>query len=161
MSSRCGLPARSSGIILATLTLLSCAPAQVRPADQTPDQLRMAMESRSAQEARYLESLAAGVRNEQRNDAWAKDQEAALRASYNADPRLPRGSLRSVDCRSSKCELLLQMGPWRQASAALDQYHAINSWIAASDACGYTLAAAPPPQETAGTARIFLDCAQR
>jgi hypothetical protein len=111
------------------------------------------------EEARFLKTLASGVQNELRNDAWAQNQEAALRASYSGDPRLPNGALRTVDCRSSKCELQLEMNPPRQPFTVADQYHAVNRWIAAHQPCAYTLAM---PSVSAGIpekALIYLDCA--
>jgi hypothetical protein len=124
----------------------------------SPDQHRAALERRGQEEAGFLESLARQVQNEQRNDSWAREQETALRRSYAADPRLPQDALRTIDCRSSKCELQLQISSQRQPSMAADQYHAVNSWISAQQPCGYTLSAAPLSAAPAGTTQIFLDC---
>ncbi len=161
MTLACRRATQFSGAVLATLVLLSCAPVHTPTASPSPDQHRAALESRRLEEARFLKTLANGVQNEPRNDAWAQDQEAALRASYSVDSRLPRGALRTIDCRSSKCELQLQMNPPRQPFTAADQYHAVNRWIAAHQPCAYTLAMPPISAGTTETAHIYLDCAVR
>jgi hypothetical protein len=72
---------------------------------QLAEQHVAAVGKRRAQEADYLNGLATAVKQEKRNEAWAAQKESELRASYAAEKGIPPGALKSVECRSSKCEL--------------------------------------------------------
>jgi hypothetical protein len=111
-----------------------------------------------AQETGHVNALAAAVSAEPRNDAWAAQKEAELRRSSAAEQRLPRGALKSVNCRSSKCDLQLEVSGAPAAGRTDEQWAAINYWIAASQPCGYTMAPAPGSTQAARAVRIFLDC---
>jgi hypothetical protein len=104
----------------------------------------------------YLNGLAGAVQAEKRDDGWATQRETALRTSFDAEASLPRGALKSVDCRSSKCRLELYLGSENSPRTVVEQQAAITYWISVNQPCAYTMTnpAAAASQEML----IFLDC---
>jgi hypothetical protein len=117
-----------------------------------------AIRNAQAQEAAHLNALAAAVAAEPRNDAWASPKETELRQTFATEQGLPRDALKSVNCRSSKCDLQLDLRPLPQAARPDQQWAAVNYWIANSQPCGYTMAPAPGAGRLSRAIRIFLDC---
>ena len=105
-----------------------------------------------------MDGLATAVKEEKRDDVWASQMETELWTSYAAETNLPRGALKSVECRSSKCDLQLQLYPEHSPQATIERQMAINHWIAANQSCGYTITSAPGSAQAPGAMRIFLDC---
>ena len=99
------------------------------------------MRTARAEEAEYAKKLVAAVQAEARNDAWASQKEQELKTSY-ASSDSPRGGLKAVDCRSTKCELQVVLSPREMPNSPAGPIAALNQWIAASQPCGYTIVAA-------------------
>ena len=127
---------------------------------QLAEQQIAAIEKTRVQEADYLKGLATTVKGEKRNDAWAAQKESELWTSYAAEKGIPRGALKSVECRSSKCDLQLQVSAEQSPKAAVEQQIAINQWIAWSQPCGYTMTTGSGLEQPPGAIRIFLDCSK-
>lgn len=113
---------------------------------------------KSAALSDYLNGLGAAVQDEQRSTTWATKKESELLASYSAKEGLPINGLKSLECRSSKCDLQLQLDMAESPRSAMEQQVAVNRWIADSQACGFTISSKPGSQATPGTVRIILDC---
>jgi hypothetical protein len=111
-----------------------------------------------AEEAEYAKKLAAAVQIETRNDAWASQKEQDLRRSFSSKGK-PQGALKSVECRSTKCDLQLEVATRDAPDAPAGPFAAINQWIAASQPCGYTIVAGDTMAQGPGVIRIFLVCA--
>jgi hypothetical protein len=112
------------------------------------------------QEVDYLKGLATAVKEEKRNEAWAAQKESEVRKSYDADKSVPRGALKSVECRTSKCDLQLQPSGEQSLKGTIEQQIAINQWIGASQPCGYTMTTDPGSGQVPGAVRIFLHCSR-
>jgi hypothetical protein len=110
---------------------------------------------RTAPIDRVFERIGGCREAEKRDDGWATQTETALRTSFDAEGSLPRGALKSVECRSSKCRLELYLSAESSPRAVVEQQAAITHWIAVNQPCAYTMtnpAAASQPM------LIFLDC---
>jgi hypothetical protein len=81
-------------------------------------------------------------------------------SSYAAEKGVPPGALKSVECRSSKCDVQLQLSSEQSPKAAVEQQIAINQWIGASQPCGYTMTTAPGSEQAPRAVRIFLFCSR-
>ena len=138
-----------------TTTSPTSTPTPTASRAELAEQHVASIRNASAREAGHLNALAAAVAAEPRNDTWATQKEAELRRTSAAEQRFPRGALKSVNCRSSKCDLQLEGPP---AGRVDEQWAAVNYWIAASQPCGYTMAPAPGSTQAARAVRIFLDC---
>ena len=121
---------------------------------QTPEEQRDAIRKARSEEAEFAKSLVAAVQAETRNDAWASQKEQELKTSF-ASSSGPRGVLKSVECRSSKCDLQFEVSTRATADSPAGPVAVFNQWIAASQSCGYTILA--PEAEAI---RIVMDCAQ-
>jgi hypothetical protein len=144
-------------VALVALAVLACCTSTTAP----PSKQQLAeIEKRRAQATDdYLKGLAKTVEAEKRNDTWAAQKESELRSSYARTKGAPPGGLKSVECRSSKCDLKLQVSGEPASKAAIEQKIAINEWISESQPCGYTLTTTGPGVgQTPGAIRIFLDC---
>jgi len=126
---------------------------------QTPEEHREAISKARAEEAEHAKKLAAAVQAETRNDSWASKKEQELRASY-ASSGNPRGVLKSVDCRSTKCDLLLEVPARDMPDSPAGSIASVNQWIAASQPCGYTIVAGGALTLGPGAVRIVIDCSQ-
>jgi hypothetical protein len=115
----------------------------------------------NAQKDAFVRLLAAAVSEEKRTNDWAARKESELRASHAAEKAIASSILRLVDCRSSKCELQMQVAGQQQPEAAIEQLILVGDWVARSQECGYTIAGGEISQPTAGTIRVFLDCGKR
>ena len=113
-----------------------------------------------AQDAAYVGRLASALKGEKRDQAWARRKEFDLWMSYADGKKLTRGNLKTVECRTSKCELLLQSNTRNSLLATVQEEFAIDRWIA-SQGCGYTRAAIPASLQSPRSIRIFLDCGKR
>jgi hypothetical protein len=123
-----------------------------------PEQQADSMRSAMSHETDFVNALAAAVQNEQRDYAWAQQTETGLRKSF-ASTRLAAGGLKSVDCRSSKCDIQLQLGATKSLQAATDQQTAITRWISAGTPCSYTVVPRQDPLATsAAVMHIYLTC---
>lgn len=142
--------------VLVTLGAVACSNTSA----QLPEQQIAAIKKTSVQEADYLKGLASAVKEEKRNDVWAAQKESELRSSYAADQRVPSGALKSVECRSSKCDVQLQLSTEQAPKPAVEQQIAINQWIGASQPCGYTMTTNPGSEQVPGAVRIFLFCSR-
>lgn len=152
---------RGATILVAAASVAGCASVDYArkptPSVAPPPAERIAaIEQTRSKEIEYFESLAASVKAETRDGTWAARQESALRDSYAAYEGAPSGALKNVECRSSKCDLQLQLDPKHSARTAVDQRIAIDQWIAWSQPCGYAATFGSDPNS--GTLRIFLDC---
>ena len=123
----------------------------------TPEQAAEKLRQEHARTRTFLAELAAAVRAQPRDEAWAAAKERELRQSYSEHASVPKEALKGVDCRQSRCELQLAVPPESDAPAQ-QQTLAIDQWIAWSQPCGYTLAHEPGAPQAPGTVRIFLDC---
>ena len=126
---------------------------------QTPEEHREAIGKARADEAEYAKKLAAAVQAETRNDSWASQKEQELKTSY-ASSGNPRGALKSVDCRSTKCDLLLEVPARDMPDSPAGSIASVNQWIAASQPCGYTIVAGEALALGPEAIRIVIDCSQ-
>jgi hypothetical protein len=125
-------------------------------AAQLAEQQLATMRQALAQEQEFIKGLAAAALAEPRSDAWAKQKEAELR-KFSPPKGMAGATLKSVDCRSSKCVLRFQVST--DPGAASEQQAGINYWVAANQPCEYTLTTAPDATKTPGLVRVFLNCA--
>ena len=132
------------------LASASCTTPRVPP-EQAVAKLRQKQE----QEKAFVSGLAAAVREQPRNEAWASAREQQLRQSYSEHPSVPKDALKRVECRQSRCELQLAVAPTPEGPR---QAIAIDQWIAWSQPCGYTLTQEPGTEQAPGTVQVFLEC---
>jgi hypothetical protein len=151
---------------LATLSIafltfgeISCTSSLTPTTALSPEQHVRLLQNAHSQELEYLKSLEKTIREEKRNEAWATKKESELRSSFSAEKSLPNGALKSVDCRSSKCDLQFQVSPGE--TQTVEQQVAINHWIATSQPCGYTMTPWPNPEQESAEIRVFLSCSER
>jgi hypothetical protein len=151
---------RPAAVLLLVGSVAACesAPTSTASRAELAEQHAASIRNAGARETDYLNSLAAAVAREARNEGWATQKETELRRTSDADQSFPRGALKSVNCRASKCDLQLELGDVLSAGRADEQLAAINYWIAHSQPCGYTLAPAAGSTPTPRTVRVFLDC---
>jgi hypothetical protein len=122
---------------------------------RSPEQHVTSINDARRQSTEYLNGLAGAVQAEKRDDGWAAQKETALRTSLDAEGSLPRGTLKSVECRSSKCSIQLYLSAKRSPRAVVEQQAAITHWIAVSQPCAYTMT---NPAAASQEMLIFLDC---
>jgi hypothetical protein len=172
MSSRTRVACALAGLIAAA----SCSsPAPAAPAQQEPQQhqaqqpprpnaaqlaaqKQTEMQQARVQEEAFVKGLDAAVAAEARNEAWAKQKEAELR-KFTVPKGMRASTLKSVECRSSRCALRFQVST--DPKSAIEQQAGISYWVAANQPCEYTLTTAPDDTKTAGLVRVFLNCAAR
>jgi hypothetical protein len=144
-------------VILAALcvAMTTNVPSALAQSPQPPEQRLTSINDARRQSTDYVNGLAAAVQAERRDDVWAAQKQSALRGSVAAERSLPRGALKSVECRSSKCSLQLNLSAERSPRAAVEQQAAITRWIAASQPCAYTMT---NPAAVSQSMLIFLDC---
>jgi hypothetical protein len=111
------------------------------------------------QELEYLKGLEKTIRDEERNEAWAAKKESELRRSLSAEKGLRNDVLKSVECRSSKCDLQFQVS--LEGKDSVEQRAAIDHWIAATQPCGYTMTPWPNPEQPSAEIRAFLNCGEQ
>jgi hypothetical protein len=149
-------PFKPLAAVLVALGTVACSNTSA----QLPEQHIAAIKNTRVQEADYLKGLATAVKEEKRNDVWAVQKETELRSSYAVEKGVPPGALKSIDCRSSKCDLQFQLRAEQSPKAPFEQHIAINEWIAASQPCGYTMTPPPGAAQAPGELRIFLNCSK-
>lgn len=132
----------------------SVAATRVQRAEQELDSIRKAKLHMSD----YLNELAKAVKEEKRNDTWATKKESGLRTTYAAERSLPSGALKSVECRSTRCALQLQVGAEQSPERMVEQQAAVSRWISMTQPCGYTVTDAIATPGSRGVIRVFLDC---
>jgi hypothetical protein len=145
--------------VLAGLTTVDALSTTTRADSQLAAQSMADTQDARAQQADYVKGLAAAVRQERRNDAWAAQKEAQLRTSYATAPGVPPSALKSVECRSSKCDLQIQSSA--EPGVATAQQMAVSNWLAVREPCGFTIARGPALEEAPGVLRIFVNCGQQ
>ena len=124
---------------------------------QPPEQRAAAVQARNAAQSDYINGLTEALQKEKRNSSWADKKEAELSNSYEAQASVPRGGLKSVECRSSKCSLVVQLSD-ESPKETVEQQDAVTQWIGNGQSCAYTMSSGPGVQSTAPALRIFLDC---
>jgi hypothetical protein len=122
---------------------------------RSPEQHVTSINDARRQSAEHLNGLAGAVQAEKRDDGWAAQKEIALRTSFDSEGSLPRGVLKSVECRSSKCRLELYLSAESSPRAIVEQQAAITHWIAVNQPCAYTMT---NPAAASQEMLIFLDC---
>jgi hypothetical protein len=142
-------------VVLVASGAVACSPTGA----QLLEQQIAASKTAKAQDVDYLKGLAAGVKEEKRNDVWAAQKESELRSSYAAAKSVPPGALKSIECRSSKCDLQFQLSAEQSPKAAAEQQIAVSEWVASSQPCGYTITG-PGAAQAPGAIRIFLNCSK-
>lgn len=130
------------------------AATRVQRAEQELDSIRKA----KLHVSDYLNKLATAVKEETRNDSWATKKESGLRTTYAAERSLPKGALKSVECRSTRCALQLQLGAEQSPETMIEQQAAVSRWISMTQPCGYTMTNAIASPGARGVIRVFLDC---
>jgi hypothetical protein len=127
-------------------------------AKRAEQQIALLQKART-QELEYVKGLEKTIREEKRNEGWAAQKETELRRSFSAEKGLQSGVLKSVECRSSKCDLQFQVS--LEGKDSVEQQAAINHWIAATQPCGYTMTPWPNPEKPSGEIRVFLNCGEQ
>jgi hypothetical protein len=125
---------------------------------QPPEQRIALLQKARTQELEYLKGLEKTIREEKRNEAWAAKKESELRSSFSAEKGHQNDVLKSVECRSSKCDLQFQVS---EGKDSVEQRAAINQWIAATQPCGYTMTPWPNPEQPSAEIRAFLNCGEQ
>lgn len=148
---------KSLVVVLAASTAVDAISSTTLTARQLADQHVAALEKTRDQQDVDLKRLISAFQQEQRNEAWATQKESMLRTSFMAAGLAP-GSLKSVECHSSKCNLQIQSST--DPAEATRQLTAIGNWLVANVPCGFTVVSAPSPVEAAGAASILLSCDQ-
>jgi hypothetical protein len=151
---------------LATLSIafltcgeISCTSSPTPATVQSPEQHVRLLQNAHTQELEYLKNLEKTIREEKRNETWATQKESELRSSFSAEKSLQNGALKSVECRSSKCDLQFQLS--LEERQTVEQRAAINQWIATSQPCGYTMTPWPNPEQESAEIRAFLNCSKQ
>jgi hypothetical protein len=119
----------------------------------SPEQTLASINDARQQSTAYVNGLAGALQSERRDDGWAKQTESALRGSFAVEESLPHDALSSVECRSTKCNLEVNLGAASSPAALVEQQAAITHWISVSQPCAFTMT-----DPTAQTIRIFLNC---
>lgn len=173
MHTPCKFPQKKMAVLLLAFVLSACTrsepPPKSSPAaeQRSPEQRIAAVEKARTQEAEFLKELASAILQEKRDETWAAKKESEVRASLSSRRATGAtgmagapGTLKSVECRSSRCQLLVELSQAKQASeSAGHPYSGINDWIAASEPCGYTISAEEAaPAAVPTSVRIFLNC---
>ena len=139
-------------VILAALCTAASATSLAQSA-LSPEQHLASINDALRQSTDYVNGLAAAMQSEKRDNGWATQTESALRGSFAAEGSLPHDALRSVECRSSKCNLEVYLGAGRSPAALVEQQVAITHWMSVSQPCAYTMT-----NPAVQTMRILLDC---
>ena len=137
----------------------SSTPPQLRvPISQLAEQRIRDFNRAQLEQTKYYETLMAAVRQEPRNETWAREMEAKLHKTYAESVRSLPGALKGVSCKSSKCELELETGYAQPPEAFLEHRQAIDQWIAWSQPCAFTIAERGALQSQSESTWIFIDC---
>jgi hypothetical protein len=147
----------SKPIPLCLIALASAACVTLPQAGPSPEQAAAPLREVQAQTSTFGAGLAAAVRAQPRDEAWAAAKERELRQSYSTHASVPRDALKGIECRQSRCELQVAITSEPEAPAH-QQALAIDQWIAWSQPCGYSFVQEPGTPQAPGTVRIFLDC---
>jgi hypothetical protein len=146
-------------LIFLILGEMSCTSSPKTTNAQRAEQQIALLQKARTQELEYLKGLEKTIREQKRNEAWAAQKESELRRSFSSEKGLQNGVLKSVECRSSKCDLQFQVSP--EEKDTVEQRAAINHWIAATQPCGYTMTPWPNPEQASGEIRVFLNCGEQ
>ena len=117
---------------------------------------QLSLEAMIARQNEYVEGLSSSIRNEKREESWASQQESSLRRSFSSQVG---GGLKTIDCRTTRCGIEIDLVASESPQAALDRQIKIMNWISVNTDCGFTLV--PGQQLTsmaASKVRIYLDC---
>ena len=134
----------------------SPTPSPTSTSAQRAELQKTSLQNARTQELEYLKGQEKAVKEEKRNEAWAAQKESALRKSFSTEKGLQNDILKSVECRSSKCDLQFQLSS--EEKETVEQRAAIDHWIAANQPCGYTMTTGLNPQQASKEIRIFLNC---
>jgi hypothetical protein len=146
-----------AALLLVTTSWVIAPMLSAESGSQTPGQRIAAIHARDAAQSEYITGLREALQKEKRNSAWADKKETELLNSYEAQASAPRGGLRSVECRSSKCSLVVQLNE-ESPKETVEQQDAITQWISNGQSCAYTMSSGPGIQSTAPALQMFLDC---
>jgi hypothetical protein len=95
---------------------------------------------------------------EKRDERWAPQKESTLRGSFVRSGLAP-GALKSVECRSSTCQL--EIAPGADPMEAFKGQITIGNWLSASEPCGYTtFSNTSDSAQVPGSVRVYLQCAK-
>jgi len=146
-------------IAFLTFGEMSGTPSPTPTNAQRVEQQMALLQKARTQKLEYLKGLEKAIREEKRNEAWAAQKESELRKSFLAEKGLQKIALKSVECRSSKCDLQFQVS--HEEKETVEQRAAINQWIAANQPCDYTMTTWPNPEQESGEIRVFLNCSEK
>lgn len=146
---------RSLAVTMPLVVLASCAAPSVQDTTSEIEQMAEAdvatRRDALAQDDAFVDALAETVDNERRDSTWADQKEQSLRASYRADPSVPKNAFTDADCRRTRCSLAFTgSGMTPEAFVAIDQ------WVAWSQPCAYVIT--DRTGRKTGDVRIFLQC---
>jgi hypothetical protein len=106
-------------------------------------------------QAAYIRDLSSAVSQEARHEVRASHMEMKIRKAA-ADHHLA-GTLKTVICKTSKCEVQLEVSPPQSPQAAIEHQRAFDHWIMIQP-CSYTQIGAPLTGNGPEVIRIFLNC---
>jgi hypothetical protein len=108
--------------------------------------------------AELSRALVTAFQQEKRDERWAPQKESKLRGSFVRSGLAP-GALKSVECRSSTCQL--EIAPGADPMEALKGQITIGNWLAANESCGYTtFSSTGESAQIPGSVRVYLHCAK-
>lgn len=155
-------------LIMSTLAVAGCAGKETKKSmtslgriavSQQAEQRIQEFNRAQLEQTKHYETLATAVRQEPRNEAWAKEMELKLQKTYAESTRSLPGTLKEVSCRSSKCELQLETSYAQSPEAYANRRQTIDQWIAWSQPCGFIIVERVATQGKSEPMRIFIDCA--
>jgi len=104
----------------------------------------------------YLLRLDQALEQENREEPWATDMETRLRNSF-VGAGLGSGTLDSVECRSSQCQLKIQ--PGGDPVEVITQQAKVSKWLGGIMNCEYTTVAGESNSDnTPIPVRIYIKC---
>jgi hypothetical protein len=110
---------------------------------------------RQSLQAAYLRDLSSAVSQEARHEVRASHMEMKIR---KAAADLSVGTVKTLTCKTSKCELQLEVSPPQSPQAAIEHQLAFDNWIAMIQPCSYAKIGAVPRRNEPEVIRIFLNC---
>jgi len=145
-------------------SLIGCARTEPSPGGEpTPDLATLVETRQSEDQAARAETAAFTARmqqsfdNESRDAGWAAEFEKELASSYARDRTVPKGALKQVECRTSRCVLDFSV---KSARAPAEAHTAILAWLSGSQPCGFYLedTALETLQDSRFDQRVYVDC---
>jgi hypothetical protein len=136
------------------LTLL---PMGAQTADEAAQKHVATLKKAQSARSDYIAGVTDAVRNEKVDTNWAMQKENEIRNSYAAQ-NLPSGSLKTVECHSSKCVLELELPTSDDPKDIIEGDLAVDRWMASAQKCGYTIAKGIDEQKGPSSVRIIVNC---